>query len=91
MSLAYGEGAVEKIRKFAGFARFQWRAWAEVIAQGLTAVFVHNFDSLVTNNYLDTRFSEQSVRMELLATDVDPNHSNLDYLACVSGLLLSSI
>jgi hypothetical protein len=47
------------------------RAQAEVIAQGLTAMFVHNFDSLVTKDYLDTRFSEQSIRMELLATAVD--------------------
>jgi hypothetical protein len=47
------------------------RAQAEVIAQGLTAMFVHNFDTLVTKDYLDTRFSEQSVRMELLATAVD--------------------
>jgi hypothetical protein len=47
------------------------REQAEVIAQGLTAMFVHNFDSLVTKDYLDTRFSEQSARIDLLATDVD--------------------
>jgi len=47
------------------------RKQAEVIAQGLTSMFVHNFESLVTKDYLDTRFSEQSVRMDLLATGMD--------------------
>ena len=47
------------------------REQAEVIAQGLISMFIHNFDALVTKDYLDTRFSEQSVRMDLLATDVD--------------------
>jgi hypothetical protein len=46
------------------------RAQAEVIAQGLTSMFVHNFDSLVTKDYLDVRFSEQSARMDFLATDL---------------------
>ena len=40
------------------------RAQAEVIAQGLTSMFVHNFDSLVTKDYLDARFSEQSARID---------------------------
>jgi len=47
------------------------REQAEVVAQGLTAMFVHNFESLVTKDYLDTRFSEQSVKMDLLASGVD--------------------
>ena len=47
------------------------REQAEVHARAMTAMFIHNFDALVTKDYLDTRFSEQSVRMELLATDVD--------------------
>ena len=41
------------------------------VAQGLTAMFVHNFESLVTKDYLDTRFSEQSVKMDLLAVAID--------------------
>ena len=40
------------------------RAQAEVIAQGLTSMFVHNFDSLVTKDHLDARFSEQSARLD---------------------------
>ncbi len=44
---------------------------AEVHAKAMTALFLHNFDALVTKDYLDTRFSEQSARMDLLATDVD--------------------
>ena len=47
------------------------REQAEVHARAMTAMFIHNFDALVTKDYLDTRFSEQFVRMELLATDVD--------------------
>jgi hypothetical protein len=35
------------------------REQAEVIAQGLTAMFVHNFDSLVTKDYLDTHLITQ--------------------------------
>jgi hypothetical protein len=46
------------------------REQAEVVAQGLTTMFVHNFDSLVTKDYLDTRFSEQSVKMDLLASEI---------------------
>jgi len=47
------------------------REQAEVHARAMTAMFLHNFDALVTKDYLDTRFSEQSARMDLLATDVD--------------------
>ena len=39
------------------------RAQAEVIAQGLTSMFVHNFDSLVTKDYLDARFAESDAKM----------------------------
>ena len=54
------------------------RAQAEVIAQGLTSMFVHNFDSLVTKDYLDARFSEQSARMDSLSISMD---SKLDLLS----------
>ncbi len=40
------------------------RAQAEVIAQGLTAMFIHNFDSLVTKDYLGSRFNEFETRIE---------------------------
>ena len=40
------------------------RAQAEVIAQGLTSMFVHNFDSLVTKDYLDARFAESDAKMD---------------------------
>ena len=32
------------------------REQAEVHAKAMTAMFIHNFDALVTNDYLDTRF-----------------------------------
>ena len=54
------------------------RAQAEVIAQGLTSMFVHNFDSLVTKDYLDARFSEQSARMDFLATELGSRLDNMD-------------
>ena len=37
---------------------------AEVVAKGLTSMFIHNFDSLVTKDYLDTRFAESEARMD---------------------------
>ncbi len=40
------------------------RAQAEVVAKGLSAMFVHNVDALVTKDYLDTRFSEFETRIE---------------------------
>ena len=47
------------------------RAQAEVIAQGLTSMFVHNFDSLGTKDYLDARFSEQSARLDTMDVKFD--------------------
>ena len=41
------------------------RAQAEVVAKGLTAMFIHNFKSLVTTDYLDTRFCEFEARVDL--------------------------
>ena len=39
------------------------RAQAEVIAQGLTSMFVHNFDALVTKDYLDARLGGMDARL----------------------------
>ena len=46
------------------------REQAEVVAKGLTAMFIHNFDSLVTKDYLDTRFSEMGVRIDKRFADL---------------------
>jgi len=40
------------------------RQQAEVVAKGLTTMLVHNFDTLVTKDYLDIRFSEFETRVE---------------------------
>ena len=40
------------------------REQAEVVAKGVTKMFIHNFDSLVTRDYLDTRFTEFETRIE---------------------------
>ena len=53
------------------------RAQAEVIAQGLTSMFVHNVDSLVTKDYLDARFSEQSARLDAIDVKFDAKLSVL--------------
>ena len=47
------------------------RAQAEVIAQGLTFMFVHNFDSLVTKDYLDARFAESDAKMDARFAESD--------------------
>ena len=55
------------------------RAQAEVVAKGLTAMFIHNFESLprfigyalVTKDYLDTRFSELEARIDLRFVDFE--------------------
>ena len=40
------------------------REQAEVHAKAMTARFIHNFDALVTRDYLDTRFTEFETRIE---------------------------
>jgi hypothetical protein len=47
------------------------RAQAEVVAKGLTAMFIHNFDTLVTKDYLDTRFSAFEARIDLRFADME--------------------
>ncbi|RLA38729.1 MAG: hypothetical protein DRR42_28260 [Gammaproteobacteria bacterium] len=40
------------------------RKQAEVHAKAMTATFLHNFDALVTRDYLSTRFTEFETRVE---------------------------
>ena len=47
------------------------RAQAEVVAKGLTTMFIHNFDALVTKDYLDTRFLEFESRMDLRFAEME--------------------
>ena len=47
------------------------RAQAQVVAKGLTTMFIHNFDELVTKDYLNTRFSEFESRMDLRFAEVE--------------------
>ena len=35
-----------------------------MVAKGVTRMFIHNFDTLVTRNYLDTRFTGFETRIE---------------------------
>jgi hypothetical protein len=47
------------------------RAQAEVVAKGLTTMFIHNFDALVTKDYLETRFLEFESRMDMRFADME--------------------
>ena len=51
------------------------REQAEAVAKGLTTMFIHNFDSLVTKDYLDTRFSELGIKF---GAEMDRRFSQVD-------------
>ena len=51
------------------------RQQAEVVAKGLTTMFVHNFDALATKDYLDSRFSEFEIRVD---ANMDKRFSMVD-------------
>jgi hypothetical protein len=51
------------------------RKQAEVHAKAMTARFLHNFDALVTRDYLDTRFTEFETRVE---ANMDRRFSEVD-------------
>jgi len=51
------------------------REQAEAVAKGLTTMFVHNFDSLVTKDYLDTRFTEFETRVD---ANIDKRFAEVD-------------
>lgn len=61
------------------------REQAEVVARGLTTMFIHNFDSLVTKDYLDSRFSEFETRVE---ANMDRRFTEVDkqFLALEAGV-----
>ena len=58
------------------------RAQAEIVAKGLTKMFIHNFDALVTKDYLDTRFTEFETRigatMDKRFNEVDKRFNEVD-------------
>ena len=51
------------------------REQAEVHAKAMTATFLHNFEALVTRDYLDTRFSEFETRVE---SNMDKRFSQME-------------
>jgi len=58
------------------------REQAEVHAKAITAMFIHNFDALVTKDYLDTRFNEFETRVgarfDSMASDTDRRFASVD-------------
>ena len=51
------------------------RAQADVIAKGLATMVVHNFDALVTKDYLDVRFGEFEAR---IGREMDRRFAEID-------------
>ena len=64
------------------------RAQAQVVAKGLTTMFIHNFDELVTKDYLDTRFSAFEARVDLKFADLETRFARVNV---VLGILLVGI
>ena len=68
------------------------RAQAEVVAKGLTSMFIHNFEALVTKDYLDTRFAESEAKMDTrfveLEAKFDPRFTRLEVIA---GVILVAV
>ena len=55
------------------------RAQAEVHARAMTAMFLHNFDALVTKDYLDVRLAETEARLEArIDKRIDERFKELD-------------
>ena len=54
------------------------RDQAEAVVKVYTGMFVHNFDALVTKDYLDTRFSEFESRMGLRFAESDGKLKDLE-------------
>ena len=54
------------------------REQAEAVVRGYTATLVHNFDALVTKDYLDTRFAEFETRMDLRFAEADGKLKDLE-------------
>ena len=62
------------------------RAQAEVHAKAMTAMFLHNFEALVTRDYLDARFNAFETRVEAnlekrlaeFTRDIDKRFTGMD-------------
>ncbi len=64
------------------------RAQAQVVAKGLTTMFIHNFDELVTKDYLDTRFSEFEARMDLKFAAMETRFARMNV---IQGVILVAL
>ena len=54
------------------------REQAEAVVRGYTAMLVHNFDALVTKDYLDTWCAEFETRMDLRFAEADGKLKDLE-------------
>lgn len=71
------------------------REQAEVHAKAMTAMFLHNFDALVTKDYLDSRFNEFETRVEAAMdrrfAEVDKGFAAMDVRFARINVLLGVI
>ena len=68
------------------------RAQAQVVAKGLTTMFIHNFDALVTKDYLDTRFSEFESRVDLRFAELESKIDvRLAHINVIQGVILIAV
>lgn len=71
------------------------REQAEVHAKAMTAMFLHNFDALVTKDYLDSRFNEFELRIEVKLDkrflEVDKRFAEMDVRFARVNVLLGVI
>jgi hypothetical protein len=64
------------------------RVQAEIVAKCLTAMFIHNFDTLVTKDYLDIRFSEFEARIDLRFADMETRFARVNVML---GVILAAL
>ena len=71
------------------------REQAEVHAKAMTAMFLHNFDALVTKDYLDSGFNEFEMRAEATMdkrfAEVDKRFAGMDVRFARVNVLLGVI
>jgi hypothetical protein len=68
------------------------RAQAEVVAKGLTSMFIHNFEALVTKDYLDARFAESAAKMDTRFVELEANFdARFTRLEVITGVIMVAV
>jgi hypothetical protein len=64
------------------------RAQAEVVVKGLTAMFIHHFNAVVTKDFLGIRFSELEARIDLRFADMETRFARVNVML---GVILAAL